>query len=112
MAVRPRDRRAGGGADMGEEQVGADMPAEIAQILVRPRRPHLTVEAGLRVLAVPAHAEAIAVGAGGRFERFEALYDQGVGRRGDVLFERNGLPAIGDPAAHLLLSNLKPAKRI
>ena len=100
VAVRPRDRRAGRGAHMGEIEVRADVAAEVAQVLVGPGRAHLAVEAGLRMLAVPAQPEAVAVGGGGRFERLEALHHQRMGGRGHVLFERDGLPAIGDPAAH------------
>ncbi len=100
MAVRARDRRAGRGAHMGEIEVRADVAAEIAQVLVRPGRAHLAIEAGLRMLAVPAEAEAVTVGGGGRFQRLDALHDQRMSGRGDVLFERDGLPAIGDPSAH------------
>ena len=32
---------------MGEEQMRADMAAQVAQVLVRPGRPHLAIEAGL-----------------------------------------------------------------
>ena len=37
---------------MGEEQVRADVAAEMAQVLVRPGRTHLAIEAGLLVLAL------------------------------------------------------------
>src|SRR6516225_7505500 len=76
------------------------MAAEVAQVLVRPGRTHLAVEPGLGMLAVPAHAEAVAVGGGGRFERALALHHQRVRGRGDVLLERDGFAAIGYPAAH------------
>ena len=92
MAVRPGDRGAGRGADMGEKEVRADVAAEVAQVLVRPGRAHLAIEARLGVLAVPAQPEAVAVGAGGRFERVQALHHQRMGGRGHVLFERDRSP--------------------
>src|SRR5207244_1356073 len=42
----------------------------------------------------------------------EALHDQRMRRRSDVLLERDGLPAIGDPAAHRALPNPSLAKAI
>src|SRR5579871_5544648 len=53
MAVRARDRRPGRGAHMGEIEVGMDVAAQVAQVLVRPGRPHLAIEPGFRMLAVP-----------------------------------------------------------
>jgi hypothetical protein len=50
---------------VGEIEVGTDVAAKIAQILVGPGRPDLAIETGLRVLAVPPHAETVAVGGGG-----------------------------------------------
>src|SRR5438874_3948501 len=85
---------------MREIQVRADVTAEIAQILIRPGGADLAVEARLRMLAVPAHSEAVAVGARRRFEGFEALHHQRMGGRGHILFKRDGLPAVSDPAAH------------
>src|SRR6516162_4971917 len=82
------------------------MAAEVAQVLVRPGRTHLAVEPGLGMLAVPAHAEAVAVGGGGRFERALALHHQRVRGRGDVLLERDGFAAIGYPAAHGMAPDL------
>src|ERR1700704_4444396 len=78
----------------------ADMAAEIAQVLVGPGRPDLAVETWLGMLAVPAHAETVAVGGGGRFQRPLALYNQRVCRGGDILLQRDGFAAIGYPAAH------------
>ena len=94
--------RAGRGADMGEEQMRLQMPAQVAEVLVRPGRPDLAIKPRLRMLAVPAQAEAVAVDAGGRFERLNALRDQRMRRLGHVVFERGGFPAIGDPAAHMI----------
>src|SRR3982074_3681981 len=78
----------------------ADMAAEIAQVLVGPGRPDLAVETWLGMLAVPAHAETVTVGGGGRFQRPLALYNQRVRRGGDILLQRDGFAAIGYPAAH------------
>ncbi len=100
VAVRPRDRRPGRGPYMGEVQVRADVPAEIAQVLVGPGRADLPVKARLGMLAVPAHAEAVAVGRRGRFQRALALDHQRMRGGGHVLFQRDGFAAIGNPAAH------------
>ena len=81
-----------------------NVPAQIAQILVRPGRPDLAIQPRLRVLAVPAEPEAVAIGAGGGFERPHALRNQGMRRRGDVMLKRDALTPIGDPAAHAALS--------
>src|SRR5712672_2755703 len=85
---------------MGEVKMRVDVPTEIAQILVGPGWPDLAIKPGLRVLAVPAEAKSVTVGAGRRFERPHALHDQGMRGRGHVLFQRNGIAAIGNPAAH------------
>src|SRR4029078_3237086 len=61
MAVRAGRRRAGRGAHMREEQMRADVTAEMSQVLVRPGRAHLAVETGLAVVRViPAEPEALA----------------------------------------------------
>src|SRR5262249_33165365 len=104
VAVRARDRRAGRRAHMREIEVRVDVAAEVAQILVGPRRADLAIEPGLRVFPVPAHAEAVAVGGGGRFQRPLTLHHQRVGGGGDVLFQRNRFAAIGNPAAHRTFS--------
>src|SRR5690606_184281 len=80
-------------------------PAEVAQILVRPCGPYLAIEARLLVLAVPSEPEAIAVRAGGGLECADALVDQRMARRGDIMLERDGFSAIGNPAAHGGISN-------
>src|SRR5262249_38360620 len=90
----------GRGAHMGKEQMRADMSAEMAQVLVRPRRAHLAVETRLIVTRVPAEPEAVAVDAGERLDRAHALLDQRVRGRRDVVLERDRLSPIGDPAAH------------
>jgi hypothetical protein len=85
---------------MGEKQRRADVPAKMLQVLVGPGRAHLTIEARLITLAVPAEAEAIAVRAADRFLGLEALHHQRVGGLGDIPFERDVFSSIGDPAAH------------
>src|SRR5207302_6870 len=100
VAVRSRGGGAGRGTHVGEEQVRADVAAEMPQGLVRPRRAHLAVEAGLVVAGVPAEPESVAVDAGERLDRAHALLDERMCGRGDVVLERDRLSPIGDPAAH------------
>src|ERR1700676_5252687 len=88
---------------MGEEQVRLQVPAEVAQVLVRPGRPDLAVEPRLRMGAVPAQPKTVAVDAGGRLERVDALGHKRMRRLGDVMLERGRFSAIGDPAAHKAL---------
>ena len=52
------------------------------------------------MVAVPAQPKAVAVDAGGGFERPDALLDQRMGRRGNVMFKSDGLAPIGNPTAH------------
>src|SRR6266849_949049 len=68
-----------------------------------PPAPRMAIKAGLGVLAVPAHAEAVAIGRGGRFQCPLALHHQGVGGSGHVLFQWDGFAAIGNPAAHVTI---------
>src|SRR5262249_55061733 len=86
------------GPHMGEIEVRANVAAEIAQVLVRPGRPDLAIEAGLGMLAVPAHPEAVAIGGGGRFERPLALHHQPMGGGCGGLLQRGGFGAnMGGP---------------
>ena len=85
---------------MREIEMRADMSAEIAQVLVGPGGPDLAIEPGFRVLGVPAHAKAVAVGAGRRFKRPQTLHHQRMRRGGHILFQRDGFAAISNPAAH------------
>src|SRR6185295_12003268 len=100
MAIRPIGRRAGGGADMGEEHRRPDMPTEMLEVLVGPGRADLTIEAGFVTVAVPAKAEAVAIGGADRFLGPEALDDQRMSGLGDVALQRDRFPAVGNPAAH------------
>src|SRR5215468_200627 len=79
MTIRARNCGAGCSANMGEEQVRLQMAAQVAQILIRPGRPDLTIQPGFRMLAVPAEPESIAIDAGGRFHRVNTLRNHGIG---------------------------------
>src|SRR6476469_4626967 len=86
---------------MREEEIRADVAAEVPQVLVRPGRAHLALEARLAVVRViPAEPEPVAVGRGVAFHGAHALHHERVGRRRHIAFELDGLSAIGDPAAH------------
>ena len=100
MAICARNCSARCGADVGEKQVRLQMAAQVAQILIRPSRPDLAIQARFGMLAVPAEPESIAIDAGGRFHRVNALRNQGMSGLGDVIFERRRFTAIRDPAAH------------
>src|SRR5215468_12315322 len=100
MAICAGNCSAGCGADVSEKQVRLQMAAQVAQILIRPSRPDLAIQARFGMLAVPAEPESIAIDAGGRFHRVNALRNQGMSRLGDVVFERRRFTAIGDPATH------------
>src|SRR5690242_983740 len=84
------------------------MPAKVPQVLIRPRRANLTVEARLRMIAVPAKPKSIAIDASGRFERMNALGDERVRRLGHIVLKRNRFSPISDPAAHARY----PARRL
>src|SRR5579885_964176 len=58
------------------------------------------VAARLRMSAVPPQTKAVTIGARHRFERMDALGDQGVFRRGHIVLERCGFAAICYPSAH------------
>src|SRR5690606_33869771 len=76
VAVRPRRRRAGRGPDMGEEQMRAYLPRDREQVFVGPGGPDLAVLAGFGPLAIPADAEAVAIGAGLGLLGMQRLVDQ------------------------------------
>src|SRR5262249_56994989 len=84
----------------GEEQMRADVAAQMPEVFVRPRGAHLAIQPGLLMAAVPAEPEAVAVDAGKRLDRAHALLDERMRRRGNVVLERDRLSPIGDPAAH------------
>src|SRR3546814_4067280 len=70
---------------------------------VVPGRQHLSIEARLRALAVPADAEAVAVGRALGLGGAEALLHQRVRRLADQLVEKHRGTGIGQPAAHGIL---------
>ena len=100
MAIVAPCTAAGRGPHMGEKQRRADLPGDAFEVAVGPGGQDVAVAAGLRMVAVPGDAEAVAVGrrlgAGGAM----GLLDQGMRRRGHQFFEIERLPAIGCPAAH------------
>src|SRR3954462_2847596 len=100
MAVLPRHCRAGGGAHMSEEQMRAQMAAEVTEILVRPSRACFTIKTNLGMIAVPAETKAVAIRAGGRLERADDCHEQRMLALGEVGFERRGLAPVCDPATH------------
>src|SRR5262249_28651410 len=52
MAIRARNCSAGCGANVGKKQVRLQMAAQVAQILIRPSRPDLTIQARLGMVSV------------------------------------------------------------
>ena len=78
----------------------ADVTAEIAQVVVRPRRTDLAIQAGLGMFAVPAEAEAVAIGGGCTFECADALLYQRMRWRSHIMLEGGLFTAIGNPASH------------
>ncbi len=69
VAVYADDSRCGRGAHMCEKKVRVDMPAEMAQIAVRPGRPYFVIETRLGMFAVPAKAKAVTIRTGRRLKR-------------------------------------------
>src|SRR5437868_1599437 len=94
MAVRPRGRRRGRGAHMGEEEMRRDVAAQMLEVLVRPGGPDLAIEAGLELPVVPAEPEAVALRRAERLLGGDALAHQRMLRLGDVARERNGAAPI------------------
>src|SRR5690606_4151155 len=91
VAVVAAGGAAGGGPDMGEEEAGANLPAQALQVAVRPGRQHVAIEAGLRPPAIPGDAEAVAIGGGPAFQRVVALGDQRMARRRHDVLEKDRL---------------------
>ena len=65
---------------MRQEQAGADLVGQALQVLVVPGRQDVAVDAGRRPLAIPADAEAVAVGGDVAVAGAQALADQGIAR--------------------------------
>src|ERR1700753_3711864 len=80
------------------------VPAEVTQVFVGPGGACLAIKTGLRVLAIPAEAETIAVHAGGSFQGTLALGNQRVFGLRNVRLERRRFSSVCDPAAHLGVS--------
>src|SRR5215471_11467402 len=110
MAVRPGNGGPGRGADVGEEQMGMQMPAQVTEVLVRPCRPYLAVQTWVGVYAVPAKSETVAVDARGRLERLDTLRNQRMRGGRDVVFEGNRFAPIRNPTAHAIASQVRPPK--
>ncbi len=100
VAVAAAGGAAGRGAHMRQEQARPHLPAQIAQVGVRPGRQDVAVKPRLRPLAVPGHPEAVAIGGRLGFAGMVALCDQRMAGRGDDVFQENRLAEIGGPAAH------------
>ena len=85
---------------MGEEHPRPDLLAEVDEVLVRPGRADVAVQARIDPLAVPADAETVAVGLRLRLGRVERLVDQRVRRCADEVGQEDRLTGIGEKAAH------------
>jgi hypothetical protein len=85
---------------MGEEQPRPHRAAQRQQVVVAPGRHHLAVHARLVALAVPADAEAVAVGHRLGLFGAQRLVHQRVARLGDQVFEEDRLTQVGYETAH------------
>jgi len=101
VAIGPAGCRPGGGADMSEEHRRRDVARQRAQVAVVPGRQDLVIGAGFGPRAVPAHAEAVAVGRDLAFLGVQALLDQRMVGRVQKVFHVDRGAAIGQPTAHL-----------
>jgi hypothetical protein len=90
MAVGLLHGRADGGADMREEVTRADVPRQLAEVLVVPRGLDAAEHPGSGLLVIPADAEAITVGSLGPEPGMQALVDQRVNRGIEHLREQDG----------------------
>ena len=100
MAVHPAGGSTGRGAHMSEEQAGIDLPAEAFQIGIGPGRQDVAIETGLRPVAIPGEAEAVAIGRRLGLLGAVTLGDQRVAGRGNDVFEEDRFTEIGRPPAH------------
>jgi len=88
-------------ADMRDEQRRAHGPRGVAQIAVAPRGVRAAVaERDVSWMAVPADAEAVAVGGGLPEPRMQALVDQRMLGPEQHGFELNRVSCVSQPAAH------------
>ena len=100
MAVGLLDRRADRGAHVREEQRRLDVGGELAQVRVAPRGRDGVVDARAVAGAVPAQAEAVAVGRLGAHARVQALVDDPVLRLEQQLVDQHRLSEPSHPATH------------
>jgi hypothetical protein len=82
------------------EQRRLDMGSELAQVVVAPRGRDAVVDARALTGAVPAHAEAIAVGRFSAHARMQALVHDAVLRLEEQLVHENRLAQPPHPATH------------
>jgi hypothetical protein len=85
---------------MGEEQRRLELVRQALEVAVVPCRHDLVIGAGNVALAVPADAEAVAVGADPRLAGMQALLDERILRLEEQLLQIDRRPAIGQPSAH------------
>ena len=90
VAVRLLNRRARGGPDVREHERRGDVPGELAQVAVVPGRFDAVEDRRALLLAVPADAEAVAVGLLGPEPRVQALDDERVLPAVEELLEQDG----------------------
>ncbi|MCY1539590.1 hypothetical protein D9M68_751850 [compost metagenome] len=106
MAVGFLRGRVGGGADVRHEQRRMDGARGLAQIAIVPGRMHAAIakwrfqRQAFTLAAIPAQAEAIAVGGGGAQPRVQALVDQGVLGLEKHALHLDGTTGIGQPTTH------------
>ena len=100
MAVRAGGRCARRRADVGEEGPRRQLRAERQQVLVRPGRRDLAIDAGDVAVAIPAEAEAVAVRRRLALGGVQRLVDERPRRLGDDFLEPDGRARISDPATH------------
>ncbi len=100
MAVGARGGGPGRGAHMRQEQAGADLVRQALQVLVVPGRQDVAIDARGRPVAIPADAEAIAIGRHMAVAGAQTLADQGIARLEQNLVEIDRVAAIGKPPAH------------
>ena len=113
VAVRLLDGRPARCADVGEDEPGADVARELAQIPVVPGGlDALEDGGGVRDLAVPADAEAVAVRRLGTEPRMQALVDERVFGLVEQLLEQDWRSGVCEPAAHGLSSSCQWAKAV
>jgi len=100
VAVRLLHRRAGSGSHMGQEERGLDLGGQMTEIVIVPGRLRVAIHPGEVSVAIPSHAETVAVGRGLARIGGKALVDQRVLRLEDELFEKQGGSRVRQPSTH------------